>query len=57
MHFQLNAVGSSGGRDLLKLRIDHSSGGGGGDLLKLRIDQCIKVQIFSPNCECRAVTF
>ena len=32
-------------------------GGGGEDLLKLRIDQCIKVQIFSPNCECRAVTF
>ena len=41
MHFQLNAVGSSEG----------------GDLLKLRIDQCIKIQIFSPNCECRAVTF
>ena len=56
MHFQLNAVGSSGGRDLLKLRIDLSSGGGG-DLLKLRIDQCIKIQIFTPNCECRALTF
>ena len=43
MHFQLNATGSLGG--------------GGGDLLKLKIDQGIKVQIFSPNCECRAVTF
>ena len=43
MHFQLNAMGSSGG--------------GGGELLKLRIDQCIKIQIFSPNCECRALTF
>ena len=42
MHFQLNAMGSSGG---------------GGELLKLRIDQCIKIQIFSPNCECRALTF
>ena len=42
MHFQLNAMGSSGG---------------GGELLKLRIDQGIKIQIFSPNCECRAVTF
>ena len=42
MHFQLNAMGSLGG---------------GGELLKLRIDQCIKIQIFSPNCECRALTF
>ena len=42
MHFQLNVVSSSGG---------------GGELLKLRIDQCIKIQIFSPNCECRALTF
>ena len=30
---------------------------GGGELLKLRIDQCVKIQIFSPNGECRAVTF
>ena len=32
-------------------------GGGGGELLKLRIDQCIEIQIFTPNCECRALTF
>ena len=39
--------------------VPRGGGGEGGELelLKLRIDQCIKIQIFSPNCECCAVTF
>ena len=41
MHFQLNVVSSSGG--------------GGGE--RIIIDQCIKKKIFTPNFECRALTF